>query len=121
MSMTARKFNSFCTSHWINAGQKSSSPYKLAADRECQRAVDRVEILTAYDPLLTVAAPAGVAVMPRLLPLGALGLAVSLGLVLPYASGRSLEGNPLMFSRALGYTSAKDELCALKARPFPDV
>jgi hypothetical protein len=53
--MTARKFNGFCTSRWITAGQKLSSPYKLDADREYRHAVHRVEISTASDPLLTVA------------------------------------------------------------------
>jgi hypothetical protein len=68
--MTAPKFNGICTSYWITAGQKSSSPYKLAADREYRHAVNRVEIFVVFDPLPTVASLPWVSVMQRERPAG---------------------------------------------------
>jgi len=65
MGMAALEFNDFCTSNWMTVGQKLSSPYKLAADREYRHAVHRVEISTASDPWRTVAALPRVAVVQR--------------------------------------------------------
>jgi len=101
MPMTALKFNGFWTSYGITAGQNSSSPYKLAADREYRHAVHRVEISTASDPWRTVAAPPWAAVMQRKRSAEKLCLAVSPGhssdRQKPAFSGRSSKAEIRLF------------------------